>query len=98
MVRDFSVVQTCFTVMVCVMVRHGSSWFTVMVKSQMENSITGSVMVRHGSMVHHHGSMVRHGFVNVMVRHMVHCHGSSWFVMVHCHGFIMVPILQKKVM
>ena len=57
-----------------IMVRHGSSWFTV--------------MVRHGSlswfvMVHCHGS----SWFTVMVRHGSLSWFTSWFVMVHCHGF-----------
>ena len=33
-------------------------------------------------------SWFRHGSSWFTV--MVHCHGSSWFVMFHCHGFVMV--------
>ena len=62
--------------------RHGSSWFTVIVRH-------GFVMVCHGSlswfvMVHCHGSS---WFA------MVHCHG---FVMVR--DVLFSKILQKKVM
>ena len=83
MVRDVSSWFVMFHCHGFVMVHHGSSWFTVMVRH-------GSLSwFRHGSlswfvMVHCHGS-------SWLV--MVHCHG---FIMVR--DVLFSKILQKKVM
>ena len=80
-----------------VMVRHGSSWFTVMVRHGSLSWFTvmvhchGFVMVRHGSSWF--TVMVRHGSLSwftVMVRHgslSWFRHGSSWFVMCYSLKF-----------